>query len=120
MLPNIHYHPTKTTMPMVGRVAFHMVNSHNAENCWILEHFDIRSAFLHERHKYHHPLYIREPARADGTYKHEKTIVIMQLNLYGNPSGTFYYVDGLIEYLLTLQANLNEAYVCLARMLQET
>lgn len=34
---------------------------------------------------------------------------VLRLNLYGNPSGTFYYIEGLMSFLAKLRAKLNEA-----------
>lgn len=33
--------------------------------------------------------------------------------MYGNPSGTYYYADGLLEYIRNMQAAINETEVCL-------
>lgn len=55
-------------------------------------------------------------ARADGSYIHGKIVIILMLNLYGNPSSTFYYIEGLITYLDEIGANLNEAESCLIRV----
>lgn len=116
MVANIHYDPGCTSAPMVDRIAARMVICHNFQHGWWLEHFDVKSAFLHEKYRYHKPVYIREMARADGSYKHGNTVGILRLNLYGNPSGTYYYIDGLLEFLRGLRADMNEAEVCLVRL----
>lgn len=41
---------------------------------------------------------------------------MLRLNLYGNPSGTFYYMEGLMEFLGKLKATLNQAESCLVRI----
>lgn len=38
------------------------------------------------------------------------------INLYGKPSGTYYYVDGLLQVLKQMNIQLNEAEVCLVRL----
>lgn len=40
----------------------------------------------------------------------------MRLNLYGNPPGTYYYVDGLLKFLLKITAQVNDAEACLIRI----
>lgn len=59
---------------------------------------------------------MRETTRADGSFKNGNTIGVLRLNLYGNPSGTYYYVDGLLEFLRKIKAQMNEAEVCLIRI----
>lgn len=90
-----------------------MVISHNVHYGWILEHFDVRRAFLYERYELRAPVYICEEPRADGSYKHGNTVGLLIKNLYGNPSGTFYYVEGILEFLKCIQAKLNDAEACL-------
>lgn len=119
MLEHVHFDPKCTSAPMVDRIAARMVISHNVENGWVLEHLDVKSAFLHEKYRYRKPVWVREMARADGSYKHGRTIGLLKLNLYGNPSGTYYYVDGLLEYLRQVHAQMNQAEVCLIRIEME-
>lgn len=112
----VHYKPEHTSEPMVVRVAARMVASHSVKEGWHVGHFDMTSAFLHEEYKYPKPVYIREMAREDGFYKHGNTVGVLMLNLYGNPSGIYYYVDGLPAFLPKIHAKLNEADVCLVRI----
>lgn len=55
-------------------------------------------------------------ARADGSYKDGGTIGILKRNLYGNPSGTYYHIEGLMNFLATVKAKLNEAESCLVKI----
>lgn len=64
-----------------------------------MEHSDIKSTFLHEQYKLPQRLYVREMARSNWTYKHGGTIGLLKLNLYGNPAGTYYRVDYLLQFL---------------------
>lgn len=82
----------------------------------MLEHLDVRSAFLHEDYLYEKPVYIREAAKADGTYKHGRTIGFLIRNLYENPSFTYYFVHGLLKHFRKLRENLNDADACLVRL----
>lgn len=116
MIPGVHYDAACTSAPMVDRIAARMIISYSADRGWKLEHLDVKSAFLHEDYGYHKPVYIKEPARADGRYKHGRTVGILIRNLCGNPSGKFYYVQGLLDHLRKMQANLNQAEACLVRV----
>lgn len=62
------------------------------------------------------PVYIRETALENATSKHGKTIGVLRLNIYGNPSGTYYYIDGLLLILRKIRAKKNEAEVFLIRI----
>lgn len=96
MLPGIHYDPNCESSPMVDRIAARMIISYSVGQRRTLEHLDVRSAFLHEDYTYEKPVYIREAARADGTFKNGKMVGIPVRNLYGNPSGMYYYVQFLL------------------------
>lgn len=41
---------------------------------------------------------------------------MLHLNLYGNPSGTYYYIEGILEFLRKIHPKLNEAESCLIRV----
>lgn len=110
LIAHFHFNPAHTSAPMIDRVSVRMIIG------WTLEHFDITSAFLHERYKFHKPVYIKETASVDGTYKHVNTIVKLVLNLYGNPSATFYYLEGLFKFLRNRKSKINEAQACLVRL----
>lgn len=116
MQPDINFDPDATSAPMVDKMAARMILTHNVEHGWHLEHLDVKSAFLHEKYRYGKPVYLREMARTDGTYKHGNTIGILRLNIYGNPSRTYYYIEGLLDYLKKIRAQLNEAESCLIRV----
>lgn len=55
-------------------------------------------------------------ALVDGTYKHGQTIGLLKLNVYGSPSGTYCYVDGLLEFLKSRQAQVKEAEARLVKI----
>lgn len=75
---------------------------------------------MHEKHKFHLPVYIKEMPRADGSYKHGITIGKLQLHLYRNPSGTFYYIKGLLEFLRKWKAKSSQEEACLGEMKLKT
>lgn len=90
MLTLIHFYPTQTSIPVMDRIAALLVICYSVERGWALEHFDIKSAFLHEIYKHQKPVNIKEMPRADGIYKNGNTIAVLELNLYGNPTGKYY------------------------------
>lgn len=55
-----------TSAPMVERVVVQMVIAHRDQHQWHLGHFDIRSEFLNEEHRFKSPVYANEMARANG------------------------------------------------------
>lgn len=116
MKPHQHFDPKCTSAPMVDRCATRMFVVHSVEKGWPMERFDIHSAFLHENYGYKKQVLIREMAKANGTFKHGKKVGILVKNQYGNPSGTFYYIVGLMEYLRKHGAIANEQEPCLVRM----
>lgn len=113
MIPGIHYDADCTSAPMVDCIAARMVIGYSVDKGWTLEHIDVKSALLHEDYMYHKPVNMREDAREDGPYNHGKTIGILIWSLYGNTSGTYYYVKGLLKHLREIRAQLNEAEACL-------
>lgn len=76
-----------------------MIMSHSVENYWRLQDFDVRNASLHQKHKHEQTVYVREMERSNGQFTHGYNIFILTKNLYGNPSGTYYYVEGLLVFL---------------------
>lgn len=82
---------------MVDRITARMIIAYSVEHNCVLEHSDVHSAFLHDVNKFKSPVYVE--LRADGTYRHDKTVGILRLNLYRKQSGTFYYIEGLLEFL---------------------
>lgn len=93
-----------------------MVLMHPVQHGWVLEHMDIHSAFINERYKFEQPVYTKEPPRADGSYKHGQKTGILELNLYGNPSGTYYYLEGLFGYMKRRGFRPNDHDVCLVKL----
>lgn len=84
-------------------MAVRMVIAYKIENGWTLMVLNVKNAIFHETYKYPSPLFIREAPRDDGTYKHGWTIGFLILNLYGNRSGTYYYVEGPLDYFSSLR-----------------
>lgn len=49
MKAHIHFDDAQTSAPMVDLVVVRHILAHSIEYDWTLEHFDIESAFQHER-----------------------------------------------------------------------
>lgn len=111
ILPGIHFGPKCTSAPMAR-----MVVSYSVDKGWTLEHIDMKSAFLYGEYKYSKPVIIREAARSDGTYKYGNTVGVLMRNLFGNPSVTYYYVQGLLKHFRKIKDQLNEAEDCPVRV----
>lgn len=73
-------------------------------------------SLINEKYKYDRKVYIREQARADGTYRHGNTTGILELNLYGNPSGTYYYLDEVLHYIWKKGYKSNDHELCLLKL----
>lgn len=54
--------------------------------------------------------------RSDGSYMHQRTIEILQLNPQGKSSDTYYYIEGLLHCLEENHLKRNKAEVCLLQM----
>lgn len=59
IVPYIYYDPTCTSAPMVERMAVRMVIRYIVEAQYVLEHMEVKNPFLHERYRFHEPVYIR-------------------------------------------------------------
>lgn len=89
-----------------------MVVADNVEHGWQIKHFKIHRAFLHEKYGYQKPVYIREMAWENEEHKHGNTVVILVKKHYGDPSGTYYYIEGFLSYKRdTGQEIMNMNYV---------
>lgn len=59
------------------------------------DHFDIKSAFVHENYGYTKPVLIKQLPKFDGTLRHPgKPAGVLMRNIYGTPSGGYYYLKG--------------------------
>lgn len=116
MQPVVHFDPEWTSAPVVDRVATRMVISHEDKHGWIVEHMDIYRAFLNEKFKYFKPIFIKEPPRKIGKFKHGGTVGILELNFYGNTSGTYYHLNGLLGYMHKEGFESKEHEICLVRL----
>ena len=62
----------------------------------------ISSAFPHENYGFHQPVYIRQRPRFDGSFKHPFKGGGLVKNIYGTPSGGYYYLTPATAYLRSI------------------
>lgn len=67
MYPYEHYIPEHTTAPLADKTTIQMLLAIKAAYGLIVEHFYIKSAYVHEDCKYGKKVYVRQHRRYDGT-----------------------------------------------------
>ena len=70
MKPGLHYDPNHTTTYTADRTTQRLLIVIHAAKNIPLEHFDIKSAYLHEQYQHNHPIYVKQMQKFDGSYKH--------------------------------------------------
>ena len=113
MKPAIHYNPEHTAAHMADKATIRLLFAIQAAGGLASDHFDIQSAYIHEPYKFDKPVYIRQHPRFDGELKHNCRGGILTKNLYGNPSGGYYYLEGARNYLRSMNYKQSEHDPCL-------
>ena len=91
MRPHQHFNPDHTAAPMADKSSIRLLLAIKAAHGRKAAHFDIKSAFTHEAYHYDADVYVKQHPRFDGTYRHEGKGGKLLRNLYGSPSGRYYY-----------------------------
>lgn len=99
MKPNVHYNPEHTASHMADKTTVRLLLAIKAAANLPSEHFDIKTAFIHENYKHKNLVYVRQHARFDGSYSHPGKGGQLIKNLYGTPSGGFYYLTATQNFL---------------------
>ena len=99
MKPTVHYDPDKTTTYMADRTTIRALFAIAASMNMYVEHFDITGAYLHEQYQHHKKVFVWQPPRFDGTYKHKSTHGQLKGNLYGTPAAANIYSTHLHKHL---------------------
>ena len=94
MRPHQHYNPDHTSAPMADKPMIRLLLAVKAAYGLTAAHFDIKSAFTHETYKYDADVYVKQHSRFDGPCKHGRKGGKLIRNLYGSPSGGYYYLQG--------------------------
>ena len=99
MRPHEHYDPEKIATYMADRTTIRTLFAIAASMNMRIEHFDITGAHLHEKYKHANRVYVWQPQRFDGTYKHRSTHGELKGNLYGTPAAAHIYSTELHRHL---------------------
>ena len=99
MRPHEHYDPEKIATFMANRTTIRTLFAIAASMNMRIEHFDITGAYLHEKYKHANRVYVWQPQRFDGTYKHRSTHGELKGNLYGTPAAANIYSTELHRHL---------------------
>ena len=86
---------------------------HSAKNL-PLEHFDIKSAYLHEQYQHKQPIYVKQMQKFDGSYKQAGEYGKLVGSLYGSPPAAYSYTHGLQKFLTWLgyQSSKHDPCLC--------
>ena len=71
MKPHIHYNPDHTAAPMADKTTIRLLIAAAAAGPYAIGHFDMTSAYLHEKYHFDKPVYVRQYPQFDGHMKHE-------------------------------------------------
>ena len=99
MKPNVHYDPEKTATYMADRATIRTLFALAASRNMAIEYFDITGAYLHEKYQHKNKVFVWQPQRFDGSYKHKATHGELKDNLYGTPATANTYSTELHAYL---------------------
>ena len=113
MKPGLHYNPEHTTTYTADRTTQRLLIAIHATTNYPLEHFDIKSAYLHEQYQHTNPIYVKQMPLFDGSHKHQGKYGRLIGNLYGSPPAAYYYNFGLQNYLSSIGYTRSEHDPCL-------
>lgn len=113
MVPNVHYDPRKCSASMADKSTMRLLISIAADRKWPIEHMDMKSAYIHTLFRYLQSVYLREPPRSNGKYKHGKTTGRLVRNIYGGKSGAFYFLEEVMNLLLENGFKISDGDQCL-------
>ena len=99
MKPNVNDDPEKTATYMADRATIRILFALSASRNMTIEHFDITGAYLHEKYQHKNKVFIWQPQRFHGSYKHTATHGELKRDLYGTPGAANTYSTELHAYL---------------------
>ena len=91
MRPGLHYDPRNISTFTADRSTQRLLPALHATYNMPIEHFDINSAYLHEKYEHDKPIYVKQMPKFDGTFRHNSTYGRLKGNLYGSPAAGYYY-----------------------------
>lgn len=98
MKPGVNYDRDGTTTNMAGKTCVRALIAISGAKQWAVEHFDITSAYLHEKYLPDRNVYIKQHPNVDGTYKKSCKAARLLKNIYGTPLPSLIYFDGLANH----------------------
>ena len=99
MTPHKHYDPEKTATYMADRSTIRTMFAIAASYNMQIEHFDITGAYLHETYQHNRKVFVWQPKRFDGSYKHTASHGQLKGNVYGTPAAANIYSTKLHAHL---------------------
>ena len=99
MSPHVHYDPDKTVTYMADRTTIRTLFALAASMNMAIEYFDITGAYLHEKYQHKKKVFVWQPPRFDGSYKHQATHGQLKGNLYATPAAANIYSTNLHRHL---------------------
>lgn len=86
MLSYSHYDPAHLCAPMASTASVRLLFWLKAHLRLHMGHFDITVALIHEAFGYFKIVFVRKMNRADGFYRHVKSVCLLKGNMYGGKS----------------------------------
>lgn len=94
MKPGFHYDPKHTTTYTADCTTQRMLIALHAAVNLLLEHFDIKSACVHEQYQHKNPVYVRQMQTFDGKYNQCGPYGQLVGNIYGSRPAAYYCNHG--------------------------
>lgn len=114
MKPHVHFNPAHKASHMADKSSVRLLLALNAAGNLKCEHLYITSAYIHEKYQHSKPVYVKQHPRFNGKLKHMGSGGLLVKNLYGTPSGGYYYVKGAQQYLRHRHYQQSEQDCCLS------
>ena len=70
MQPGTHFSPMHTASQMADKVTIRLLLAIKAAGRLKADHFDIKSAYIHEPFKHKKPVFVKQHPRFDGSFKY--------------------------------------------------
>lgn len=113
MIAGKHYNPQHTASYMADKTTVRLLFSLTSALNLSIDHFEITSAYIHEPYQHTKPVYVKQLSRFNGKLKHPGRGGQFIKNLYGNPSGGYYYLVGAQQCMINHGYNQSEHDPCL-------
>ena len=99
MRPGLDYDQRNISTFTADRSTQRLLLALHATYSTLIEHFYIKSAYLHEKYEHVKPIYVKQMPKFDGTFRHNSTCGRLKGNLYDLLAAKYYYNKGLKTFL---------------------